>query len=192
MGKSGSGKSSLVSIILGLIKPVKLNVKAYVDAAELISIDSFDLMRISSYVPQKAVLLQDTIANNIDFYSNSVNLSDLSYESSILISCAEFAYDLPASLDTIVSESNSNLSGGQTQRIGLARAIQQDRFILVADEITSSLDFQNSSLLLDRLHAYARERNKIVLFVTHKYDDLAYCDYKFELLDNQVKCTPLT
>ena len=79
--------------------------------------------------------------------------------------CAEFVYDLPDGLQTIVGESGYGLSEGQAQRIAIARALMRDCSIWLFDEATSALDEETSKLLIERI--VEEGKNKIIMFVTH-------------------------
>ena len=119
----------------------------------------------SSYVPKL----------NITFGEKSSTAHELRINEAIEISnLNEFVGDLPKKLNTIVGERGTRLSGGQVQRIGIARAIYRNPSLLVLDEATSSLDITTQELIMKNLVKYKKER--IILLSSHRTETLKYCD----------------
>ena len=180
IGKSGSGKSTLINLLCGLLTPLEGVIKTDgVDISENIS----NWQKKIGLVPQENYLLDDTILNNIIFLEdekkvNKEKLRDAIYYSGV----SDFIDQLEKGLDTIVGERGSSLSGGQTQRIGLARVLYQDPDILILDEFTNSLDPENENLIINKLKLLKKERNKNFFIITHKIKPLRLCD-KIIVLD---------
>lgn len=180
IGTTGSGKSTLIDLISGLIKYNKG--KMYVDGIEL---DTFAKIRnwqnTISYVSQNTYLMDDTIKNNIGFglVSSEIdkNLINKSIQNSQL---DDFINTLPNKINTYVGERGVSLSGGQIQRIGIARAIYRNSDFLILDEITSSLDKDTETKIMQKITNNVN--NQTILVVTHNSDLLKYCDdvYKIE------------
>src|SRR5690606_29814816 len=116
-----------------------------------------------SYVPQGNTLLSGTIRSNITLGMDGI--TDEKLKEILYISCAEFVFDLPNGLDTIVGESGLGLSEGQAQRIAISRVILRDRDIWLFDEATSALDQETTKIFLSRIKDLIKD--KIVIFVTH-------------------------
>ena len=148
-GPSGIGKSSLLNLIAGVSQP----------AAGVIHVDRTSI----AYVPQEIVLLDDSIRNNLLF-----GLPDKSDEELMgalaTAQLAEFVAAQPLGLETSVGDNGALFSGGQRQRLGLARAILRGARLLLLDEATSALDEENERQVLENLSA----SGKAVLLVTHR------------------------
>ena len=176
-GTSGAGKTTLVNLMLGLLKP---------DKGEIL-IDSKNLneyikgwQKIVSYAPQRTYILDDTIKRNICFEEEDKNI-DIKYFNSILAlsSIDKLAENLDDNVDTFIGENGSQLSGGQIQRIGFARAIYKNPKFIVLDEITSSLDNNNEQIILDSVKSLSQKMT--VLLISHREEPLKICNRVFEL-----------
>jgi len=161
LGASGKGKTTLIRLLLGLLKPNngRIFITNDTDNYELdtVHVENF------SYVPQGNTLLSGTIRSNITLGIDGI--TDEKLKEILYISCAEFVFDLPDSLDTFVGESGLGLSEGQAQRIAIARAILRDRDIWLFDEATSAIDQETTKIFLERIKYLIKD--KIVIFVTH-------------------------
>lgn len=147
VGPSGSGKSTILKLILGYYPVQKGNVSV---------LDSKNV----SMIHQESHIFDDTIRNNLNM--------ELVQTDETLLKCMEFV-DLPEfKLDQNICEDGSNLSGGQVQRIGIARTIAHLKEVLLCDEITASLDAQTAIEIENRILDLKEET---VLYVTHKYFD---------------------
>ena len=172
IGKSGAGKSTLVDLILGLIKPVAG--KIYVDSEELEdNIQSWQ--KLIGYVPQDIYLLDDTIKNNIGFGLDSKDINQENLLKSIkLAKLDDFINSLPEKENTIVGNRGVKVSGGQKQRIGIARALYNNPKVLVLDEATSSLDFENERQIMEEV--YAASKDCTLFIITHRHSSVFNCD----------------
>lgn len=157
-GSSGNGKSSLLNLIAGLCQPTRGTVQ--VDRTSI------------AYVPQEIALLDDSVRNNLLF--GLPNKSDGELMAALATAqLADFVAAQPLGLDTSVGDSGALFSGGQRQRLGLARAILRGTRLLLLDEATSALDEHNERRILENLSA----SGKAVLFVTHRVIASA-CDHR--------------
>ena len=148
-GKSGSGKSTLVDILTGLLKP---------DKGHILIDDKFDIndgnllswQKKIGYVSQNVFLLDDTIVNNIGFGLSDEKI-DFSKVYQVLKDVRLYDYfdSQKNKFQTIVGERGVRLSGGQAQRIGIARELYSDPELMVFDESTSALDFNTEDQILD-------------------------------------------
>ena len=172
IGKSGAGKSTLIDLILGLIKPV--TGKIYIDSEELENnIQSWQ--KLIGYVPQDIYLLDDTIKNNIGFGLDSKDINQENLLKSIkLAKLNDFINSLPEKEHTIVGNRGVKVSGGQKQRIGLARALYNNPKVLVLDEATSSLDFENERKIMEEV--YTASKDCTLFIITHRHTSVFNCD----------------
>ncbi|MDR2229229.1 MAG: ABC transporter ATP-binding protein/permease [Flavobacteriaceae bacterium] len=161
IGSSGKGKTTLIRLLLALIKPDKGEIFINTSAEHLVLSNKH---RINiAYVPQGDKLFSGSIKENLQLGEQEV--SDNKLREVLYMACAEFVYDLPDGLDTIVGESGYGLSEGQAQRIAVARALMRDCNVWLFDEVTSALDPDTGEKLIERL--LEAGKNKILVFVTH-------------------------
>lgn len=183
IGATGSGKTTLTDLIMGLQK---------VDKGQIIINNNIDLFeykfnwqKLINYVPQKIFLQDDTIKNNIAFgeFENEINEEHLlnSIKSAQL---ENFINDLEEGYDTKIGENGSKLSGGQIQRMGIARALYVNPKILIFDEITSSIDVDTERQILEAVKKL--KKNKTIILITHKPSTLEICDEVYEVKNQKV------
>jgi ABC-type bacteriocin/lantibiotic exporter with double-glycine peptidase domain len=163
-GPSGSGKSSLLSLVAGILQP----------SAGAVRVDS----RKVAYVPQDVALLDDSIRNNLLFGLSSISDAELMHALTVA-NLGEFVAAQPLGLDTGVGDNGALFSGGQRQRLGLARAILRAPRLLLLDESTSALDEENESQVLANLVA----SRITVLLVTHRAPRREFTQRVFRLDD---------
>ena len=181
-GESGAGKSTLLNIICGLIKPTTGEV--LVDDKNInLFLKSYQGM--VGYVPQKTLLSDDSILENIIFGKNiedlDKNLINVVIRQSKLTKLIE---RLPNGLNTIIGERGSSLSGGEQQRIGIARALYKKPKILILDEATSALDEKTERLLLREI--LELQEFITIIIVSHKKLEIAKEFELFELADSKI------
>ena len=175
-GKSGSGKTTLIDILMGLIEPTSGNVKS--DGIK-IKKDLHSWRTKCSYVPQNISLINDTISSNIAFGENKENIDNNKVMNCLLISgLADFVNKLKNKDQTIIGENGLAISGGQRQRLAIARAIYRNPEIIFFDEATSALD-KNTELEL--IESILNLKGKItIIFISHNSNVLKICD---EIID---------
>jgi len=172
IGKSGSGKSTLVDIILGLLEPEKGEIS--VDGINIKN-NKHSWQSYIGYIPQDIYLLDDTIKNNITFGVDKNNINKkLLYESIKIAQLEKFIESSKNKLDTVVGNRGIRISGGEKQRIGIARALYNNPEILIFDEATSALDIDNENKILDEV--YDRIGNKTLIVISHRNNTVKYCD----------------
>lgn len=183
IGKTGSGKTTLTDLIMGLIDPNKGEIKLN-NKIELSNI-KFDWHKKIGFVPQNIYLEDDTIKNNIAYgeYEEEINDSNLS-KSIKSAQLENFINNVENGLSTKVGENGAKLSGGQIQRIGIARALYFNPEILILDEITSSLDSLTEQQILDVIKNL-KDKMTIIL-ITHKKSTMVICDEIFEINNKKV------
>lgn len=176
-GNSGSGKSTFVDILSGLLAPVSGSI--LIDGKN-IGKNSKLLRSIFAYVPQNVFILDDTIQNNIVFgendneidierLNNAIHQSQLKY----------FVESLPKGVNTIVGERGSVISGGQIQRIGIARAIYHNAEVLIFDESTNALDQNTENQIIEEIKQLKKFKTTII--ISHNIKILQICDNIYEL-----------
>jgi ATP-binding cassette, subfamily B, bacterial PglK len=174
VGKSGSGKTTLINIISGLLSPSKGQITA--DGVDIFkNIDSWH--KKIGLVPQDNFLLDDTILKNIVFLNDEDKVDEKRLKDAIYYSAlSEFINELELGVNTNVGEGGALLSGGQIQRVILARLLYNDPQILILDEFTNSLDPESENHVLEKLNLLKKEKNKNFFIISHKIKPLKLCD----------------
>ena len=174
VGPSGSGKTTLCHLIArfwdvdnGMVSLDEKNVKEY-------SMDS--LMVNFSFVFQNVFLFHDTIANNIRFGQPDAAMDDV-IKAAKKACCHDFIMALPDGYDTIVGENGASLSGGEKQRISIARAIMKNAPIIILDEATANVDPENEKDLMEAIKALTKE--KTILIIAHRLKTVRNADQIF-------------
>jgi ABC-type multidrug transport system fused ATPase/permease subunit len=182
-GESGSGKTTLVNILSGLIFPSKGSI--YID--DKLSLPNNNLIPKIGYVTQETQIFDDTIWNNITlFHEKNKNSQNLFISSIKKANLYSFVYSSTNDLkeDLLVGERGSKISGGQIQRIGIARALFLNSHILVFDEATSALDERNSKEIIETI--FSLKIDKLIIIISHNKNNLINCDQVFEVKKKQV------
>jgi len=173
IGPSGSGKSTFVDLLLGFLDP--MNGEILIDNNVLSSKNKQSIRERFAYVPQKVYLIEDTLRENIIFGSSDSNDQDVNLDESIVRSQLKSVVEkLPEGLDTVLSESNQHVSGGEKQSIGIARASLKKANILILDEATNAMDHELEAATMDYLLNHSSF--KTVICITHKPALLKYFD----------------
>ncbi len=181
VGPSGSGKSTILNIILGLLKPRSGEI--FFDNQNVNNIKGWN--KNIGYVPQNVYLTDDSIFNNIAFGVGKDKFKIKKVENSLKkAQLKEFVNTLPNKENTIVGEKGVRLSGGQVQRIGIARALYQNPSILVLDEASSALDFKTESSLMSAVNLLRGKTTMII--VTHRISTVKKCDKIIELKNGKI------
>ena len=177
-GKSGSGKSTFVNLFSGLLTP---------DSGEIyfnnknIKSNSYLWKSTIGYVPQSIYLNHETLKENIAFGEKYEDINNQKILNAInLAQLDDLVKIIPNGIDGIIGENGINLSGGQIQRIGIARALYKDPQILIFDESTNSLDLTTEIEFMNIVNSL-REK-KIIIFISHQLRVLEKCNklFKFE------------
>ena len=183
IGKSGEGKTTFVNLFVGLIK--QTNGKLFLDNKE-IKFNDRAWKSIIGYIPQNPFMLDDTILNNVTF-----NLIESEIDFNFFEKCLEeaqllsFVNSLDEESSTNIGEKGTRLSGGQIQRLSIARALYKNPQILILDEATSSLDIENEEKIIETINAI-KKTGKTMIIVSHKPSALKYCDRIFNLKNGKL------
>ena len=171
IGPSGGGKTTLCHLIArfwdvdrGCVRLGGMNVKDY-------SMDS--LMKNFSFVFQSVYLFQDTVANNIRFGQPDAPMEKV-IEAAKKACCHDFIMALPDGYETIIGEGGANLSGGEKQRISIARAIMKDAPIIILDEATANVDPESEQELTAAIEALTNE--KTIMMIAHRLKTVRHAD----------------
>jgi ATP-binding cassette, subfamily B, bacterial PglK len=176
-GKSGVGKTTLLYVLLGFYKPLKGSV--LLDSQSIY--DNLDDWQSKiGYVPQKINLLDDTIVKNIAFGTNEddINIDKINQILKI-VKLDEFVSSLTNGIYTTVGEMGSNISGGQIQRIGIARVLYKDPEIIMFDEASNAIDEATELDLIKTL--FNVFENKTFILISHRKETLKLCNKIFDL-----------
>lgn len=164
VGKSGCGKSTLLSLLLGYYPDYSGSISY--DGTELRELTRECLGSIVAYVSQDTFLFQDTIANNITLYDEKYTLQEV--EAAVeQAGLAELVASLPEGLSTLIGENGRNFSGGEKQRLSLARALLRKSRVLLLDEFTANLDRETARKIEERIMGFD---DKLIITVTHRLE----------------------
>ena len=171
VGESGSGKSTLIDLILGLHKPTSGHITF--DSIPLVDFDTHSYRSQIGYVPQDSVLFNESIRNNLLWSNDSASNEDI-VRACRLANADEFINQLIEGYDTVVGDRGIRLSGGQVQRIALARAILRKPELLILDEATSALDTYSERLIQEAIENIAHRTT--VIIIAHRLSTIVKAD----------------
>lgn len=180
-GASGSGKSTLLKLLMRFWDVNEGSVS--VDGEDVRKIPTRHLRDMESYVTQETHLFHDSIANNIAVGSPGASREAI-IEAAKKASIHDFIMKLPKGYDTEVGELGDTLSGGEKQRIGIARAFLHDSPLILMDEPTSNLDSLNEGIILKSLREASKK--KTVVLVSHRKSTMNIVDTVFEMKDGRI------
>ena len=185
IGTTGSGKTTLIDLILGLLEPKDGKIEVDDKVINKNSLRSWQ--SLIGYVPQQIYLADDTIAANIAFGENpkNINLNDIETATKIANIHEFISKELPLKYQTKVGERGIRLSGGQIQRIGIARALYRKPQVLVLDEATSALDNITEKSVLDKLNNFGN--NVTIIIITHRLTSIKNCDNIYLIDKGEIK-----
>lgn len=182
IGNSGSGKSTLMNIMLGLLKYTSGSL--IVDGNHYESFKS--LNKISAYVPQDIFICDGSIKNNIAFGISNEDIDhELLHESIRKAGLTEVVQNLPLGIDTNLKEKGVRLSGGQIQRIGIARALYYKPKIIFFDEATSALDGKTEQKVMQSIDSISIDTT--IIIIAHRLNTIKKCDQIIHLADGRVE-----
>lgn len=182
IGESGAGKSTLVDLLLGLLQPTRGAIR--IDGVD-IHADIRSWQDRLGYVPQTVYLTDDTLRRNIAFGIADAAIDDAAvWRAARLAQIDKFIRELPNGLHTKVGERGVRLSGGQLQRVGIARALYHDPDVLVLDEATSSLDTLTERGVMEAVRALHGE--KTIVIVAHRLSTVEQCDRLLQMEQGRI------
>jgi ATP-binding cassette, subfamily B, bacterial len=160
VGPSGSGKSTFINLVIGFLRPSTGAIM--LDGQDMATIDLRTSRKFLSVVAQDTILFDGTVYENVT-YGMPNPTAELAESALRAANAWEFVEKLPDGIDTIVGERGARISGGQKQRLAIARAIIRDPRILVLDEATSALDSESERLIQSALHELMKSRTTFVV-----------------------------
>jgi ATP-binding cassette subfamily B protein len=171
VGPSGSGKSTFINLLIGFLRPQVGSIS--IDGNDLSQFDLRTFRRFISVVPQESVLFEGSVRDNVTYGLGLV--SDKRVTTALSAANAlEFVQELPDGVNTLVGERGARISGGQKQRLAIARALIRDPRILILDEATSSLDSKSEREIQKALHSLMQSRTTFV--VAHRLSTVQKAD----------------
>jgi len=170
-GPSGSGKTTLIDLFCGLLRPTEGRI--LIDGTNLNEISKLKWRSLFGYVPQEMFLLNDTIFNNVAMGDPSISRNDVK-EVLNFVGISDTVNNLENGIDTNVGERGARFSGGQRQRLSLARALVRKPKILIIDEIAAALDVESARKIYKQLRTLANEM--LIIVVSHQFEIVDYAD----------------
>lgn len=181
IGKSGAGKTTFVDILIGLLKPGRGVL--YIDDKPQ---EYNYLLGKVGYIPQKVELIEGSIRENIAFGIDPNQIDEAKLDRAVKdAQLEEFVKELPEGLDSNVGERGVRLSGGQCQRVGIARALYTNASLLVFDEATSALDGSTENMIIEAINGMKGKMTMII--IAHRLKTIENCDYVYEVVDGVLK-----
>ena len=180
-GKSGSGKTTFVDLLIGLFNPT--NGCIFIDNKELNNITRSSWINKVGYVPQKIYLIDDSIKKNIAFGFNENKVNDRQVvDAAKKSNSLEFIEKLSEGFETRIGENGAKVSGGQAQRIAIARCFYKNADLIIFDEPTSALDEISENEIMSTIS----KLNSTVVIISHNKELLQFCDKIYELKDKNL------
>ena len=180
VGPSGSGKTTICHLMArfwdvneGEVLLDNKNVKDY-------NIDS--LMENFTFVFQNVYLFNDTIINNLRIAKEAATEEEIN--NALKLACCDFVNDLPDGINTVIGEGGQTLSGGELQRLSIARAILKDSKIVILDEATANVDPENEEKLMKAIDSLTK--NKTVIMIAHRLKTVKNCDNIFVIDEGKI------
>jgi len=181
VGPSGGGKTTICNLIARFFDVDKGKITLGGNDIRRYKLDS--LLKNISMVFQDVYLFQDTVANNIKFGSNNASREDV-IKAAKKASCHDFIINLPNGYDTIIGEGGTSLSGGEKQRISIARAMLKDAPIIILDEATANVDAENEKQLQDAIEELTRD--KTIIMIAHRLKTVRNADQILVVDDGKI------
>ena len=181
IGKTGSGKSTFINLLCGLLDASEGKIK--INDNEINDIIA-PWQKMIGYVPQTVSVIDESILFNISLESNEdkINMKKIN-EILKLVDLHDYIYSLPDKIYSLAGENGSNISGGQAQRLGIARALYRNPSIIILDEATSALDKVTEAKILENLF---NNKESTIVTISHNKTSLKKCDKIFEIKDSSV------
>lgn len=170
VGASGSGKTTIIKLLAGLYEPTKGNIK--VNGINIEKLAKHSYSKMFSIVPQTPITFDKTIKDNITLDDSSISEDEIKNALKMVNLLNEVEL-MPMGMNTMISSQGGNLSGGQVQRLALARALVRNPQVLILDEATSSLDSKNEYFIYENL----KKRNTSLISISHRISTIMDSDY---------------
>ena len=187
MGPSGAGKSTIVDILLGLLHVQEGMITC--DGRDIFENYPSWLAKIG-YIPQSIYLIDESIRDNIAFGIDADQIDDRRiWEVLEEAQLKSFVEELPEGLETTIGDRGVRISGGQRQRLGIARALYHNPEILVFDEATSALDGETESAVMEAVNSFHGKKTMVI--IAHRLNTIAKCDVIYKVENEKITQTVL-
>ena len=183
IGPSGAGKSTIVSLLTGLYTPS--SGKVLVDGQELDNSLRAGWMRGIGYVPQSPFLLNGSLAENIAFSQWGQEIDRQRVKECCHMAAMDFVDDLEKGIDTVLGERGVRLSGGQLQRVSIARALYGRPQLIIFDEATSALDGATEQAIQKTIEGLCKQIT--IVIIAHRLTTVKKCDYLYTIRKGQIQ-----
>ena len=182
VGESGAGKSTFVDILMALITPN--NGEITVDGQNIFK-NKKSWQKVIGYVPQSIYLIDESIKSNIAFGIGENEIDIKVVKKSIEAADLEdFVNNLPEKENTQIGEKGAKISGGERQRIAIARCMYVNPQLIIFDEATSALDLDTEKNIVESIHKLSK--NKTLIIVSHRITTLSKCNKIYEIKDGKL------
>lgn len=179
IGSTGSGKSTLINLIPRFFDVTDGAIR--IGNIDIRDVKQHDLRNRIGYIPQKATLFSGTIESNLRYADE--NATDSTIENALEVSQAkEFVSKMPSGIEETISQGGTNVSGGQKQRLSIARALVKNADIYIFDDTFSALDYHTDALLREALNKMVKEKHSTVFIVAQRISSIMHAD-KIIVLD---------
>jgi ATP-binding cassette subfamily B protein len=178
VGPSGSGKSTLVKLLVGLYKPVHGEIYFNEHSSSLIRYN--ELRRQLGFVTQETQLFAGTIKENLLFVKPEATDDEI-FDALHKASCEHMLKNSPKGIDTVLGEGGMKLSGGEKQRISIARALLRHPRLLIFDEATSSLDSLTEEDITNTIRNFSENSERITILIAHRLSTIMHADVIYVL-----------
>ncbi len=181
VGSSGGGKTTLIDLIPRFYDPISGSI--LIDGIDIRKIKIADLRKLMGIVTQETVLFNDTIRNNIAYGVNSCSEDEL-IKAAKAANAHDFILELPKGYDTVIGERGTKISGGQRQRLSIARALLKNPPIMILDEATSALDNESEALVQVAIERLMKDRTTFV--IAHRLSTVKNADKIIVIDDGKI------
>lgn len=186
IGKSGCGKSTLVDLLMGLLQPTSGSIR--IDGTAICASNRQGWQRLVAHVPQSVFVADRSLAENVSISRVCEPADAARVERAVTTAqLGDFVAGLSGGLNAHLGERGSRMSGGQRQRLGIARALYKNAKLIVFDEATSALDRETEGTLVDAIGDLDREVT--VIMIAHRFETLKHCDVIVEMSDGKINWT---
>jgi ABC-type multidrug transport system fused ATPase/permease subunit len=183
VGTSGAGKTTLVSLLVKLYQPPRDSI--YIAGQDICDISITSLRKLIGIVTQDPHIFHDTIRNNID-PDNRLTDSDI-HDICSLVSLQPLFRQLPLGLETMMTERGQNLSGGEKQRLALARGLARGNRVMILDEVTSALDMATEGEIINTIQCLRDQKGITFINISHRLAFARHSDHVFVLEQGTIK-----
>lgn len=181
VGRTGTGKTTLFNLLLGLYRPVEGGI--YVDDVLITPENTPSWHKLIGYVPQDVFIADTSVLENVALGEDASSIDVERVKLALAqASLSDFVEGLPDGLQTRIGEAGSKISGGQRQRLGIARALYKNASVLFFDEATSSLDSQTEEEVNQAISALSTDHKELtIIVISHRESTMKFCDRIFKL-----------